>query len=169
MLYVCSLSQLSETAVRTRAETLITLINAGTPVHRPASIDPENHLFLGFNDIVEPMEGFTPPGMEHVRELIEFARKWDRQAPMIVHCWAGISRSTAGAYIISCARNPDADEAAVAASLRAASPSATPNARLVALADELLEREGRMIRAIEAIGRGANAYEGAPFMLDVEQ
>ncbi len=169
MLYVCSLSHLSETAARTRAETLVTLINAGTPVDRPASIDPENHLFLGFNDIVEPMEGLTPPGSQHVQALIDFARKWDRRAPMIVHCWAGISRSTAGAFIISCARNPAADEQSVAATLRAASPSATPNARLVALADEILEREGRMIRAMEAIGRGANAYEGAPFMLDVEQ
>lgn len=169
MLYVCSLSHLSETAARTRAETLVTLINAGTPVDRPASIDPRNHLFLGFNDIVEPMEGLTPPGRQHVEALIDFAHKWDRRAPMIVHCWAGISRSTAGAFIISCARNPGADEQSVATSLRAASPSATPNARLVALADDILEREGRMIRAIESIGRGANAYEGAPFMLDVEQ
>jgi predicted protein tyrosine phosphatase len=38
----------------------------------------------------------------------------------------------------------------------------------VALADELLDREGRMVRAIEAIGPGRAAPEGNPFRLDLE-
>jgi len=166
MLYVCSLSRLQQTADETGAKTLVTLINAGTPVKRPASIAKDDHLFLGFNDIIEPIEGLTPPGADHVRTLIDFSGRWDRAAPLLVHCWAGISRSTAGAYIIACARNPDADEEALADALRTASPSATPNARLVAFADEILGRDGRMVRAIRRIGRGADAFEGAPFMLD---
>lgn len=168
MLYVCSLSRLQETTEETGARSLVTLISGGTPVERPESIRQENHLFLSFNDIVEPMEGLTPPAAEHVDELIAFGRNWDRAAPMIVHCWAGISRSTAGAYIIACARDPDADEEQLAARLRIASASATPNARLVAFADEILGRDGRMVRAIRGIGRGANAYEGVPFMLDIK-
>ena len=166
MLYVCSLSKLQQTAEETGAKSLVTLISGGTPVERPNSIAPDDHLFLAFNDIIEPMDGLTPPAAEHVETLIEFGKKWNGEAPMIVHCWAGISRSTAGAYIIACARNPDADERNLADALRKASPSATPNARLVAFADEILGREGRMIRSIQQIGRGANAYEGTPFMLD---
>ena len=168
MLHVCSLSKLRQTAEATGAKTLITLISAGTPVERPPSIMEDAHLFLGFNDIVQPIEGLTPPGAGHVRKLIDFAGKWDRLAPMIVHCWAGISRSTAGAYIIACARKPDTDEDAIAAALRSASPSATPNVRLIAFADLALERNGRMVRAVERIGRGADAFEGEPFLLDVE-
>ncbi|WP_275428021.1 hypothetical protein, partial [Enterobacter hormaechei] len=61
--------------------------------------------------------------------------------------------------------NSDRDEAEIAADLRAKSPSATPNARLVAIADGLLRRDGRMIDAIARIGRGRDAFEGEPFWL----
>ena len=49
--------------------------------------------------------------------------------------------------------------------LRAASPTATPNGRLIETADALLGRGGRMRAAIAAIGMGALAYEGEPFHL----
>jgi len=52
--------------------------------------------------------------------------------------------------------------------LRQNSASATPNARLVAMADKLLGRDGRMIDAIRGIGRGANAFEGTPFIMPLE-
>jgi predicted protein tyrosine phosphatase len=55
----------------------------------------------------------------------------------------------------------------LAQALRRASPTATPNRRLVALADDRLGRQGRMIAAITAIGRGADCYEGAPFALEI--
>lgn len=168
MLYVCSLSRLHETVDRTGARSLVTVINAGTPVTRPASIAAGDHLFLGFNDINEPVDGMTLAGEDHVRALIEFGARWDGLAPMLIHCWAGISRSTAAAYIVACSRNPDADERQIALRLRQASGSATPNARLVALGDAMLGRKGRMKAAIGEIGRGADAFEGEPFMLDFD-
>jgi predicted protein tyrosine phosphatase len=85
-----------------------------------------------------------------------------------VHCYAGISRSTAGAFIAACALNPQRDERAIAQYIRQASPTATPNALLVSIADRMLERNGRMIAAVEAIGRGLAAEEGHPFRLDLE-
>lgn len=163
MLYVSSLSRLKETVERTGATRMVSLINAGTPVERPASIAPDDHLFLGFNDIVDPVEGLVPPGEAHVSSLLDFVQGWDKSAPLVIHCWAGISRSTAGAFITACALAPDADEAELASVLRARAPSATPNARLVAIADRMLARDGRMIEAIRAIGRGADAFEGTPF------
>ena len=86
---------------------------------------------------------------------------------MVIHCFAGVSRSTAAAYIAACALSPKRDEFAVARSLRAASPTATPNARLVALADSALQRGGRMNGAIAAIGRGEECFEGTPFTLEL--
>ncbi|KND19944.1 tyrosine protein phosphatase [Pannonibacter phragmitetus] len=163
MLYVSSLSRLKETVERTGATRMVSLINAGTPVERPQSIAADNHLFLGFNDIVDPVEGLVPPGEAHVSSLLDFVQDWDKAAPLVIHCWAGISRSTAGAFITACALTPDADEAELASVLRARAPSATPNARLVAIADRMLARDGRMIEAIRAIGRGADAFEGTPF------
>lgn len=164
-LHVSSLSKLHETVASVRASHVVTLINVNTVVERPAGISAERHLFLGMSDIVAAMDGHILPGEDHVARFLGFMRDWDRRAPIVIHCWAGISRSTAAAYIAACALGPDRDEEEIALRLRAASPSATPNARLVAVADAILGRGGRMERAIAGIGRGADAFEGAPFEL----
>ncbi|MER9894513.1 tyrosine phosphatase family protein [Mesorhizobium sp. M0119] len=168
MIHVCSLSKVEETVTKTGAERLLSLLAAGTEVMRPASITRENHLHLVMHDIAVAQEGMTMPGEEHVLNLLDFARQWDRSRPLVVHCYAGISRSTASAYIIAAALAPKRDEAELAETLRALSPTATPNPRLIAIADALLERNGRMSRAIEAIGRGAEAFEGTPFALRID-
>jgi len=164
-LHVSSLAKLHETVATVGASHVVTLINANTVVERPASVSAERHLFLGMSDIVAPLDGHITPAEEHVRRFLRFVRDWERQAPIVIHCWAGISRSTAAAYIAACALAPDRGEEEIALALRAASASATPNARLVSLADAMLGRAGRMSSAIEGIGRGADAFEGAPFRL----
>ncbi|MCO4319792.1 tyrosine phosphatase family protein [Phyllobacterium sp. 21LDTY02-6] len=162
---VSPLSRLAEAAAQFGARDMLSLINAGTPVTRPAEIEAARHLFIGFNDIVEPMEGMTHPTVQHINQFLEFGRRWDRRAPLLIHCYAGISRSTAGAYITALALNPELDEVELAQTLRRNAPSATPNGRLVALADDMLGRKGRMVDAIKAIGRGEEAFEGTPFIL----
>ena len=164
-IHVCPLSQVADTAAHTGARHLVSLINAGTPVARPETIAAERHLFLGIADIIEPMEGMISPGEEHVQRLLAFVDAWDRREPLLIHCFAGISRSTAAAFISLCAIEPDRAEAEIASRLRLASPFATPNGLLVAHADALLGRSGRMVAAIGSIGRGEMAYEGLPFSL----
>jgi predicted protein tyrosine phosphatase len=168
MLHVCSLSKLPETVASTGARSLVTLINAEMNVPTPAGIAPDRHLFLAFNDIVAPVDGLIQASEQHVADFLDFIRAWDRQAPMVIHCWAGISRSTAGAFVAACALTPQADEYKLAGLLRERSPSATPNARIVAMGDKLLGRDGRMIDAIRGIGRGANAFEGSPFAMPID-
>ena len=68
----------------------------------------------------------------------------------------------------ACALNPRRDEWAIARALRQASVTATPNPRIVSLADRMLGRDGRMVAAIDSIGRGEMAYEADPFRLDLE-
>lgn len=142
---------------------LITLLDPDELIETPAGIEPENHLKLGINDIAEPIDGMTLATEDTVRHLLEFGRGWDAAAPLLVHCWAGISRSSASAFILACDRSPDADEAAIARALRAASPYAAPNRRLVALADDLMVRGGRMVDAVEAMGPYQITYENIPF------
>jgi len=168
MLHVCSLSKLPETVAATGARSLVTLINAEMKVPTPEGIQPGRHLSLAFNDIIEPVDGLVPASERQVEALLDFIAAWDRQAPLVIHCWAGISRSTAGAYVAACALNPQADEHRLAMLLRDRSPSATPNARIVSIADKLLARDGRMIDAIRGIGRGANAFEGTPFVMPID-
>ncbi len=81
------------------------------------------------DDICEVMDGYVVPCDEHVTRLIDFVRAWDRAKPMVVHCFAGISRSTAGAFVAACTLNPNRDERAIAQELRRASATATPNAQ----------------------------------------
>jgi predicted protein tyrosine phosphatase len=168
MIYVCPLSQVGETVNATGAARLISLLAAGTEMTRPETISQQDHLLLSMHDIAEARDGMTLPGEAHIQSLLDFAGKWDRSRPLVVNCYAGISRSTASAYIIAAALSPKRDEAELANTLRAVSPSATPNPRLIALADQILGRSGRMIEAIAAIGRGADAFEGAPFALRID-
>jgi predicted protein tyrosine phosphatase len=168
-IHVCPLSRLPETVASSRARHVITLINSNTLVVPPLGLDAGNHLVIGVNDICEPAEGMICPAEDHVSGLLAFVQAWDRKNPIVVHCYAGISRSTAGAYAAYCAARPDLDEAGIAARLRRLSPQATPNARIVALADALLGRDGRMVRAVESIGRGVEATEGAVFALRLDE
>jgi predicted protein tyrosine phosphatase len=168
MIHVCSLARLHETVEETGARHVVSLLGDEAKIDRPACIAPENHLWLQLHDISSPLDGYILPDEPHVAELIEFVRGWDRYAPLVVHCYMGISRSTASAYVSVCALNPQRDEDSIARALRRASPTATPNIRIVSLADRLLGRDGRMVAAIETIGRGIMADEAAPFRLDLE-
>ena len=168
MIHVCSLARLHDTVRESGARHVVTLIKDVTLVHRPPSITAENHLLLDMDDIAEPIEGYVAPGEEHVGDLIRFVRASPRAAPLVVHCYAGISRSTAGAFVTACALNPQRNEAAIARAIRDASPTAMPNIRIVTLADRLLGRDGRMVAAVQAMGPGAMAYASEPFRLDLE-
>ena len=164
-LHVCPMSLVHETLVRTGARHLVTVINLQTMLETPPEIAPDNHLKLAINDITEPQDGLIHPTAEHVDRLVRFALNWDRRDPLLVHCWAGISRSTAAAFITLCALNPNVPEHLLARRLREASATASPNRLLVRLADARLNRCGRMVTAIEQIGPGQMAPEGQPFIL----
>jgi predicted protein tyrosine phosphatase len=168
-LHVCPLSRLHGTIAAISPSHVVSLMSVGATLERPASIPPDRHLFIRVSDIVEPLDGHVLAGPEHMERLLAFIRTWDRTSPLLFHCWAGISRSTAAAYIAACALTPERDETELALTLREAAPSATPNPHLVALADDLLGRQGRMVEAIRAIGRGADAMEGTPFMLQLNR
>ena len=167
MIHVCSLARLHDTVNETKARHIVTLLRLTDRVTRPSHIAAENHLILAVDDIAAPADGYTVPAQEHVERLIAFVGQWDRSAPMVVHCYAGISRSTAAAYTAACALNPDRSELEIAQTIRAASSTAQPNAAIVSIADKLLRRDGRMVRAVQAIGPAQFAEEGVPFRLDL--
>ncbi len=145
------------------------LISLASPGHidAPLADTPPHRLDLRFNDIAAPREGLVPPAEADVAALLAFAEGWDGTRPMLIHCWAGVSRSTAAAYVVACARSEGGREQAWAERLRAVAPTATPNPLIVALADRLLNRDGAMVRAVAAVGRGVETAWGAPFELDL--
>lgn len=166
-IHVCPLSRLHDTVQSTGCTHLVSLLSDDTGLVRPDTISDERHLLLLMNDIAVAQDGLVLPEETHIQRYLAFLDQWDQTSPLLVHCWAGVSRSTAGLFIALCYFNPDCPEDRIAKALRRASPSATPNSRLVALADACLQRDGRMSAAIQAIGRGADAFEGTPFAMPV--
>ena len=165
VLIVTPLSRLREVIAERQPSHLITLLSPEELIATPEGVDPQRHLRLGVHDISVPEAGMVAPDARLVERVLKFAQDWDERSPMVVHCWAGISRSTASAFAIACERNPHADELTIALRLRRASPSAFPNRRIVALADDILDRHGRMLEAVEAMGGNGFALEGVPFEL----
>jgi len=168
MIHVCSLAALPEIVKMTGASHVLTVMGNVEQVQRPASVLPANHLKVSVDDITEPLEGYVTPSESHVEQVLNFVRSWDRNAPMVIHCYAGVSRSTASAFAAACLLNPHRDEMEIARKIRAASPIASPNRLIVTLADKALGRDGRMIRALDSIGPASMMVEGKPFLVELE-
>jgi predicted protein tyrosine phosphatase len=168
MIHVCSLAALAQTVKTSGASHVLTVMANVDQVRRPESVLEANHLKVSMDDINEPVDGFIAPNDDHIMQVLTFIRSWDRKAPLVVHCYAGISRSTASAFTAACALNPHRDEISIARQIRAASPIAQPNRLIVALADKALGRGGRMLRAVDEMGPGDMTIEGRPFRIDLE-
>lgn len=154
------LSEIDEAIARLGCSHLVSLLEPESMIKTPRGIAPERHLKLGLSDS-------PPPGAEHqaargeqVAALLDFAAQWDGRDPMLIHCMAGISRSTAAAFIILCACNGGKDELQLASHLRRHIAHASPNMRLIKLADELLTKQGRMVRAVAELGAPQFSLEG---------
>jgi predicted protein tyrosine phosphatase len=162
-LIVCGLAEVPAIIAARAPSHMITLLDAASVIETPAGLPPAHHLRLSVNDIAQPTEGLILPSADLVHQLLAFGRAWDASAPMIVHCWAGISRSSASAFILACDRNPDADERLIAMRMRRAAKHAYPNRKIIALADDILGRRGRMVDAVEAMGDYEYSGYGVPF------
>jgi predicted protein tyrosine phosphatase len=162
---VTPLSAVEDTIKSHRPSRLVTLLSPDHMIETHPTLGPDRHLRLGVQDIIDASAGDTPPAAKHVLQLLEFGREWDAQEPMLVHCWAGISRSTAAAFILACDRAGAGSEVRLAQELRARAKHADPNRLMVRIGDDLLGRRGKMVDAIEAIGRGSIATEGVLFEL----
>lgn len=164
MIYVCPLSQVNASITRLAPSHMVSLLDPNSMIGTPPQLRRDRHLQLSINDISEPRDGLIIPGETHIRAILDFIDDWDQSAPMLIHCWAGISRSTATAYIALCHLN-EGHELAAAKLMRATARHAQPNPRLVAVADRLMGRKGRMIEAVAAMGPGEFDVEGALFSM----
>jgi predicted protein tyrosine phosphatase len=166
-IYVSSLSALGGVAAGLASFELLTLLSPDHPETDWSRLACERHVRLAFHDIVEPLPGLVAPDRDVMQAILDFGRGSSNQCAMLIHCWAGISRSSAAAFAIACDRNRGFEHE-IAAELRRRAPSITPNRLMIHLADDLLQRNGRMIEAVDRIGRGAEASEGEPYELPLK-
>lgn len=161
-LLVIPLSHLEDAIAVHRPSHIVTLLSPANMIETPSGFAPERHLRLGVNDIVDPAAGTHPPAADHIERLLAFTREWPADAPLLIHCWAGISRSMASAFAVLCDRLGRDREIAIARAMRRRAPHAAPNRLLVSHADSLLNREGRMIAALNSMGAPLAMEEGVP-------
>jgi predicted protein tyrosine phosphatase len=163
---ITPLSAVEHAVRRYRPSHLLTLM-VEPFVPTPESILPERHLRISVHDVTESADGIVCPNNSHVADLLAFARSWDRSSPLLVHCWAGISRSTAAAFIVLCDLHGAGHERQIAETLRFHAPYAQPNRLMIAHADQLLERHGEMITAIQSMRPAVPASEGQVVQLPI--
>lgn len=149
---VCSLASLPDVIAERRPSHVLTLLSPEVMIDPLPELPRGRHLRLTMHDIHEPMPDLIAPDEAMVESLLAFGRGWDGAAPLVVHCLAGVSRSSASALAIACQANPDARELEIALLLRRRAPHVYPNRRITAIADAMLGRGGRLIEAVEAMG-----------------
>jgi predicted protein tyrosine phosphatase len=111
-------------------------------------------LALRFHDVIDEREGAIAPQAADVERLLRFGRELDQAQPerpyLLVHCHAGVSRSTAAMFLLLAQARPDRPAAEALAALCRVRPGAWPNLRLVEHGDALLGRRGELLAALRA-------------------
>lgn len=125
------------------------LVSIGNPEDQPPAGfgTVENKLRLTFQDATD----HTGPTYADVQRIIDAARTLPTgNARVIIHCAAGISRSAAAAVIFHAVRLGRGHEREAVARVLEQRPIAQPNRRIIAMADDLLELDGALVRAVNA-------------------
>ena len=112
-------------------------------------------LELRFDDIIEDAPGESPPQYTHVEQLLAFGRTLDGEtgAHLLVHCHAGVSRSSASMALLIAQALPNRPADAVFADVLAIRPQIWPNLRIIEMGDALLRRNGALVAALAEIYR----------------
>ena len=115
-------------------------------------------LALFFDDIANPVEGLTEPGIDHMRQVLSFAREALKDhgddTHLLVHCRMGISRSTACALAILAHANPEIPARDLVFHILSIRPWVAPNLSLTQFADEILERDDPLLPAVRSLRNG---------------
>ncbi len=163
---VCPLSRVLEVVASHRPTRVISVLDPDATFPELGPDYLGRHLRLRFHDIHASTGDQVMPSARDIDDLLSFFSDWEGAASLLVHCRAGIGRSTATAFVAACWYNPHADEWEIAATLRRVAPLARPNETLVRLADKAMGRNGRMSEAIAETGRDLawiDVHEGDPF------
>src|SRR6202012_1690941 len=113
-----------------------------------------HHLLIRFDDVVALYPGFEACTQQHIEKVLAFGELvyGTKDSHVLIHCHAGISRSTAAAAILMCQHAPGREEEAFL-KLLDLRKHGWPNTRMVEFADTLLKRDGAMMNGLLAYRR----------------
>ena len=156
-LSICGIHELDGFA-RAGVSDVLSILDPGLPDPQAfMRYAPHRRTALRFHDVVLPTEGHSMPAEDDMRRILEFGERLAQTADaahLLVHCVAGVSRSTAAAAILMAQRRPGRETEAFLALLDIR-PRAWPNSRMVELADALLGRSGRLRAGLDDYYRAA--------------
>jgi predicted protein tyrosine phosphatase len=143
--HVCGLDELRD-APLVSADRIVSILDrdASSPLELRSITAPI--LTLRFDDVVDAVDGLAPTIVQ-IQTLVEFDAAAHADERLVVHCTAGISRSTAALAVLLAARHPDLEDEIFSA-IRKIRPQAWPNSLVVSLGDEVLGRRGALIGAL---------------------
>ena len=144
-IHICSLEAVREIDVSVY-DGIITIED--TNIKEPFRVDSDGpeQLVLRFDDISVPMEGFVEPEEKHVQAALRFGHRIAKETggSILIHCHAGISRSSALALAIIAQRLGKGKEEEAIHQLEMINPNCRPNKSLVWMTDELLGRNRKL-------------------------
>ena len=105
-------------------------------------------LILRFDDINQPIDDYVIPQMSHIKRALDFADKIE-DGSLLIHCRAGISRSSAIALAVIAKRLGSGKEEEAVNTLEHINPNCRPNKSIVEMTDELLERDGKLYKEVD--------------------
>ncbi len=143
--HVCGLDEL-RLAPLSSADRVVSILDPWAPMPDELRSIAAPVLVLRFNDVIDARDA-TAPRAAHIRELLAFDAGAHEGERLVVHCTAGISRSTGALAVLLAARHPELDDEVFAA-IRTIRPIAWPNSLVVSLGDELLGRRGALLSAL---------------------
>jgi predicted protein tyrosine phosphatase len=116
---------------------------------------PHRRLALRFHDIIDPMPGRYAPTRDDVARLLAFGHELGEadSCHLLVHCHAGVSRSTAATTLILAQAHPERAAREVLDAVSEIRPRAWPNLRILEFGDDLLGRSGELVTAVGAVYR----------------
>ncbi|SEC53202.1 Predicted protein tyrosine phosphatase [Rhizobiales bacterium GAS188] len=176
-LTICGLEELDAHSARSVTHVL-SILDPGWPEPEAFfAYDPHHRTTLHFHDEIEPRPGVQLPKPEHVEQILAFGRSLQRDlverpdAHLLVHCHAGISRSTAAMTALLAQADPGLAEEAIFERLLAVRPKAWPNSLMIGFADDQLSRGGRLTQALRHLygKRLAGRPELAKIMHDLNR
>ena len=137
---------------------VLSILDPGWPVPSAfGSYGEHERLELRFHDVIDEVAGAIVPQPEHVQQLLAFGRDLVNEpreaAHLLVHCHAGVSRSTGSMAVILAEAMPRSPASAVFDEVLGIRPGAWPNLRIVEIGDALLKRNGELIAAAREVYR----------------
>ena len=166
VLTICGLDELDDHGARDVTHVL-SLLDPGWPEPTAFGVyAPHVRLTLHFHDAIEPAPGIVMPQAGDVETILAFGRDLGEDlGHLLIHCHAGISRSTAAMTMILAQAFPEEDEEAIVERLVQIRPQAWPNSRMIAFADQRLGRGGRLTAAVNRLY--ARRLAGRPELAEV--